>query len=1429
MSKRLKEVVSFRSDKLFNGAVNIDWFGTDEDRVVKAARAFVFHGPAYHGVVRPDAATGQGSRIQDTASFAKTIVRRCYGLEDQPFTLAIAGYGTGKSHLGVSLASLLSDPQGPTAAIVLEAIEAADQAIGREVRAVLQEARQPCLVVAINGMRSFDLTTQITQQIVRQVKSRGLDTRPLDDLRPRFKQAASLVRMANQEVIAGLTVACDAGNIDAVLNSLEQQDERVYGKVHDVFAERGMPIAALRGESIRDIIAVSVRQYCGEANPYRTILVLFDEFGRYTEFATLHSQIAGDGVLQDLFEGIQANAGAACFAGFIQYDLNGYLQRVARVAPEHKNEMLRYVTRYQAADRTGLSINLETLIANLLEKRTPEDLGRWFDNSAAAGRSGEIGDRLGRWFPASRNRRIWTDADLFHKVVRKGCWPLSPYSTWFLVHLTATGKHLQERSALALLDETWKRFGESSVPEDGDWSLSPVDFWCDDLQHDLITSEETGQQGSITLAYASVTARHEAQLSMELKQLLRAVVLASKMGLHASDQADAIEALSKLTGLDFSTADSGVRLLKDEYNVIEWDEAFKAFDILGDAVPRTQFLSFIRQRVASTYDEHGKAGLFASKASTWCDLLGDLECDFAEENKITTREWRFQGATTTLDLLPMQMKLASDRWKNAIGVDEPRGTIIYCCVEPSRDSPTIDVDVKRLLRHAAREADVAAFPILVVLVGDPGGNLGQALAEVAVLEQSINEQDRARFGNLISAHKEKMLQTVRSLIEASIKQRRYVTCFNDLEAQRLARAGAELFSRLYTRPLAFPFDGFSTARGNAADSCRELTGDLLLGKLDYDTVMGKPVKVKNRAVTVLKDGWGIFAQNGSVLRRPTHPLVKSLTVKWDDSLASESCRLPVEEALRQLCMPPYGANLASAGLLLGVFVAPRHERLTVVRNGQSCTVPQWVQDSLFRGNFVDLSALHDVELVLIGDESSEWESLLDEWEQAESYFAQVGCLNRSEELKARVPVPPALAFREVHLRERSETAQAQIDAMDQEQNDAFAKIESGLQRHDLSTLTWGAAKLSELCQRMKTEMPLWDEHQITDLQPHVERIRQEVIQRFPEWLARQAPKSDAPNVIGEFKHWMLHQVGGNLKTLRLDSQQEDLQKRVGHLIRNAETAAEARQLTRDVRSWITAHGNAHRAVRVADSRALLEVGKEYTSKLQGMAQRIEMPEIGEVRTQLAEILGRIKDAVEKTVKRASQLWKSKLRTEDDLEAFLLEAESLVSAFENCPNDLRDLLAMRRALRTYSEDHKQLRDDRLTWPEFNSLVEKLRGEAQSIVVEKEVPWPPDEVISEFAKNITKRREQASKAWIEELEAEATSVASMPAADANRLHNRVSNPPPVLTEAHTKCRVKVLKSIETRLDLLKIEWLVEKFKELALPLRKKFLQIVAEDEK
>jgi hypothetical protein len=1421
MPQRLDDIVRFRGDRLFNGAVSISWFGTDDVKSKAASQAFVFHGPMYHGVQQEDIGSGHGHRLMDTATLARAMVRRCYGLEDYSFTLAIAGYGTGKSHLGLALANLVNaPPDSEIAKSVLSAIEAADDSAGSDIRLILQEAKQPCLVLALNGMQSFDLTAEITKQIVRTLKTDGFDPKPLDDLRPRFGQAASLIQMSNKGILDDLVTACDAVSVDDLLSGLNQHDEQVYAKVHQFFASRGMPIRALSGESVRDVIDVTVREYCGEGRPYRSLLVLFDEFGKYTEFATIRSQIAGSGVLQDLFEAIQANANNVCFLGFIQFELNAYVQRVAT---EYKNEILRYVTRYQSANRVYLSINLETLIASLIEKREKDTLDERFDGEKAKDDSEAEMANLGRWFPQSRNHRLWCDSDQFHNVIRKGCWPLSSYSTWLLFYLASGGKHLQERSALALLTDVFHKYEQLEIPSAGNWALSPADLWSDALQQELISSEESGQQGAIAHSYSSVLARHGSRLSPRLRRLLCAVVIASKLGLQAKDRDDAIEALGKLSGVTLSDADEGIRLLQEEYNVLEWDEAFKAFDILGDAVPRTQFLAFIRQRVASSYDERGKATLFASRAAEWCDLLSDLECDFAEENRITTREWRYQAVTSNLDYLPQQIKIAGDRWASALGVDEPRGTVIFTYVEPSRDPATVLLDVRKLLRTVARESNVPALPILVVLLCDENGILGQALAEFAVLEESISEEDRVKFGNLIGAHKEKLSQVIREQVESMVKQKRYVTGLREeLEMQRLGRTGKELFGKIYRTPLPFPFDGFSTAKGNAAETCHDLTLELFRGKLDYEGVIAKPVKSKNRAITVLKDTWGIFTRNGSISRRPSYPAVRAITEKWDDALAEDEKRLPVRDVILELCRPPFGGNLASAGLLLGVFVAPRSEKLIAAGDGQQLAISQWVQDGVFRGKFIDLSALHGVDLILLGESSSEWDMLLDEWEQAESHLARKSCLERSYELRKRVPVPPSLGYREVHLRDLALASVEEMEKMDKAQDAAISKLEQGAKYGDIGKLTWGAVDLKVLCEKMEVEGALWTDSQIAEVQPHSERARQAAIVFFPEWIVQQAPRSDSPDHVGEFKHKMMNLVGKSLKKLALDEQFQKLDEHTSQVIRKAETIAEARQLVRGVSSWLTSNGDALRIVRIAQIRGLVEIGNEYSRKLQGIAGRIQLPEIVEMRTNLADFLAKLKKAEAETVKRASRLWQTKIQTEADIEPLFGEVESLVGAFESLSKDLEDLQLMRHALRLYQKDYTRLSDENLNWREFETFAEEIRKEWVATIGEEEPPWLPEDTMDSFVQAISKRRKQISMEWIDSIEAQVENIPTMPADEANRFYNRVSIPPPAVMDTHLKRAEAVLRKVEARLDALSVEWLLEKFKELPARAKKDFLQ-------
>ena len=1423
MSRPLNELVKFRGDKLFNGAVNVDWFQSDAERSRSASKAFVFHGPQYHGVSQADIGTAHGYRLQDTASFAQSIVRRCYGQEEEPFTLAIAGYGTGKSHLGLTIASLLNDPTSELASSIIEGIGVADASIAQEIVAILRESNQPCLVVALNGMQNYDLSSQITKQILFQLKARDLDTRPLDELRPRFAHASSLVNMANADVITELLAGEEASSKAGLLEALDRQDEAVYKRVYDVFSQRGMVITALRGESARDVIDTTVQQYCGDGKPFHSLLILFDEFGRYTEFATVKSQIAGSGALQDLFEGVQANSRSACFVGFIQFELSAYVQRIA---PEYRNEILRYVTRYQTANRSYLSINMETLIAHLIQKQHPEELDAWFDESSEKSRSVDQMHELARWFPQTSNHRLWQDIDQFHTVVRKGCWPLSAYSTWFLFHLAAAGKHLQERSALALLGNLFERYRDWPVTQNSEQTLAPADLWSNDLQQELITSEEGGQQGSITHAYTAVMSRQGVNLDDSLQRLLRAVVIAAKLGLKVRDKSDAAAALSHLAGVSSQDAISGLQLLQEEYNVIEWDQAFRQYDILGDAVPRTQFLSFIRQRVASAYDDVAKAKLFASKASQWCELLTDLDCDFAEENRVTTREWRYLAKTSDLENLPMHLKFETDRWNRATSVDEPRGSIIYCYVAAGEDSTSVESKVKKQLREAAAAIAAPATPVFVVLLDDEEGALGQALAEYAVLSESISAEDRSKYGNLIPAHLEKLTSLIRSHIDTMIKQRRYITMLKeDVAASRLSRVATEIFSKIYRSIIPFPFDGFSTSRGNAAVTCHELTRELMLGKLDYETVLGKPVKEKNRALTVLHDSWGVFGQNGRVLTRAKQSDIKRLSVQWDEKLATGDRRLSLSEIFNQLCKAPYGANSASAGLLLGVFLAPRLEKLVVDVNGQRHAVSQWMLSNLFRGKFVDASALQDAELVSTGEESSEWTALLDEWEQATTYAERVGCLMRCAPLKKRMPPPPSEAHRVLHLESLARDAVITLNAMREKQENAMQKLESGYERN-LRLAIWGAADLKEIADQMRSKLEFWGPQAADGLDPHVERARQHVIQEFPDWLSRQSPANESPDVVGKFKHEMLHQTGANLKKLALDDQVALLEQHVRDRLRNIETTVECQQLLRDVNSWISLHGNVPTVVRVAECRNLLNVAREHLNKLQGMNRRISMPEIGEARIRLAAVADVIKRGQEDVEKRAGNLWDIELKSLGDLETAADEVDALLVAFDGCDNDLDDLRAMRRALRLYRECYERLSDIGLTWSEFEQLSRTQVEAVSQAISEGEVPWDVQETLEAFARLITQQRTRASQEWMEDFVASVNGIHEMSAVEANRLYERAIKPPAVLSPADNKALLEVTGSIETRLDALKLDWLVEKFKELSGTLRERFLQLVQE---
>ena len=867
-----------------------------------------------------------------------------------------------------------------------------------------------------------------------------------------------------------------------------------------------------------------------------------------------------------------------------------------------------------------------------------------------------------------------------------------------------------------------------------------------------------------------------------------------------------------------------INQLQDEYNVIEWDEVFKAFDILGDTVPRTQFLSFIRQKVSITYDEEGKSKLFMRKAAECCELLKDLDCDFAEENKITTREWYYEGVTSNLEMLETTLKLSADRWVAAVSTDEPRGSVIYCYIDRNHDLIAVTSEVKKQLRVLTDEYKVSALPVIVILLHDEEGNLGQLLAEYSVLEENISPEDSEKFGNLIGAHKEKTYKLIQNQIEGMIKKRHYITSYKqELESNLLKRLGTELFNHIYSSILPFPFDGFSTSKGNAANTCSQLTNELFQGILDYDKILAKPAKDKNRALTVLENHWGIFTKEGSISRRPKNPMVRAISVKWDDQLQSDKNHFYIGKAIKEICRPPYGANIASAGLLLGVYIAPRINNLVAQLNGQQVAISQMLQDGIFKGKFLDINLLQSVELIKPSKDSFEWGILLDEWENEKSYYGKIECAKRAEELKRRIPIPHLIIYRYEHLNKQSIEAKYALEKMDEDINNALMRIEQGDTKDEVNELSRGASDLLKLKKQMISEVPAWTDHQIDELTPHIEKSKQAIIQIFSHWLSQQSPRGDQPDKIGYFKHWLLDLVGGNLRKLGLIAQYEELENRTSKLVKRAETTAQAKQLVREIQSYfIQNKDDAFRIVRVAKIRSLLKIGNEYKSQIEELSSQIKLDILNEILTQLFEFLNNLKKIEKVIIDRASALWDTQIHSEKELENLHLEVSTLIKIFEGCEMDLEDLYAMEKALQMFHRFCLQLKDDQLTWTQFHKLSEKLVEEIKVSFEEEELPWSVDEILPCFIKNITQQRSEMSSSWINNFKSECSLISTMITTDANRLYTKANKPPPFITEHDMKDLNKMISQIEEHLNKLAVEWLIEKYRDLPYTAKTNFLK-------
>ncbi len=1416
----VSEVVEFRHDLFFDGAVQIGWFENDIARRDKAASNFVFHGPEYHGVAANDISEAQGYRLTDTVSFTGSIVDT-FDVEtnqEHPISLAIAGYGTGKSHLALTLATVLSDPKSAVSEKILENLKLADPVVGSQIALKVKELSSPILVIPINGMGNFDLASELSRQALHRLNHHDLDTSAINDLWPRFKLACNFVER-NFSLREKEFVGHFGGEIhkEELLNRLLDHDDLAYQHVNEIFEQaNGNPLRAVGEESPTQLIETLCDEYCGPGKPFQSMLILFDEFGRFLEFAAERPHIAGDAALQQIYEGVQNNSNKCSLLCLNQYELKVYLSRISR---DSQATIQRYITRYDSAKKYYLSSNLETLFAHLIKKNDKKFLSNYLDSSDV--NSSNILQKIQSWFPTATKQSVWSDNKLFQQVIVQGCWPLHPLATWFLCR---SSDFLQQRSAISFVADAFDSEKDHLLENDGSfWAISATTLCDSPLIKELVSVEEHGQGGAIAQSYEAVTQKYQHDLLTNDRHILLAVLIAAKLGLKVNDQEEAHEAFSALSNIDVDDVQNIVNELVSEYGVLEWNERFLRYEIIGDAVPRSTFLTFLRKRTQDISAEEAEE-IFSAQGKAWAELP-DIDPQFAAQNDISTSEWNYFTSCTHIDGLPIIIDNAITDWQNAVRPDENRGQLIYCYVRGDEKIDAVSAKVQKTLNSRLKSKGSDQAPILIVLFHDEENTIRKILTEYSVLSGSLPAEAKQKFSHFIEDHKSKLIEELKLSCEKLTLNRQYL-CGKTftIEKKRLSIVCRELFQQAYPDILAFPFDGFSTARGNAAKDCRLITTELLNGNLNHDWISTQAPNTLNRAKRLLKS-WDVMGGDGQIDLYPRHTKFNELISSIEDQLKNEKL-LNVGQLFEKLIAPPYGFNIASAGLIFGVFLAPRQDIAVLNVDEQNISSGAWISKA-FSGNFLKFKQLQKTTIRYVSDsETGEWQQLLGRWDNETTHSGNLSYWENAQQLKERVSLPPGVLFeRYTRLEEQSHISIKALQELENFYEKEAKFFEKFYKWKDAGNLSRVAKDLKQRLKTMEGQQELWVNEQLAPIQSLYGQVREAAIQYFDEWLPGQSCISFQK--VPDFRRRMKEQICSNFRVIDLDGYANKVETYALKILSQIEDRQKVKYIVDQARAYLNSHQNRISSQsRVVELRQWMHDAMELVAPLMEARRQVDVPEIGTVLQQIDTFQKDCKKQIKNHEIRFGALWNVSLASLDGIRDSQREVGQLLTIFvEDKPENIDELRAMQIQLRQFEEDY-------LSWDDLtvsnNVLARKVEIRIHALLEEQddeeELPWDAEEVCNDILTHLLDERGLSAIRWLDGVGIEAKQIKYLNARNCHLYMEKISNPPAYLNPEQTKGISQLRNLLTQRLSELQLDGVLEMFRNLPKVLQKEFVEII-----
>lgn len=910
----LGKVLEFRKDLYFEGAVQADWFYSP-DKAAKVAENFVFHGKQYFGV--DEQGTGSRRRI-DTISLVEELTSKMADDHSNALTLAIADYGTGKSHLAVTLGQIFSgeDYMPNIYNKVLANIESIDKEASSRIRSLTDERN---FVMVINGMRDFNLHSEILKAAQKSLNLYGL---PDDGLRKLNRALETAETFFERNSESSLSIFEEKANKlgwsesgKRLINKIRDNlmiDDTAFEIVNAVYFDiNGQGIRWDEGLSASNILEMLISEYCGMNGRFEHIIILFDEFGRYLEYASgVNAAKSGDSALQQIFETVQNANGTLQVINFIQSDIKTYLQRV-----DQTKNISRYIGRYDASDKYYISSNLETVFANLIQRKDKisfdECIVSWQNDNEKDWK--DIYAELNKWLVT---KGMWKDYSLFRKVIVEGIYPMHPLSTFMLTQLS---DYLQNRSSLTLISQHIENSSSIDVTKGG-FLIMPETLMTGDLYTEMLAAEQEGKQPSQQcIRYDNILRKFGDKLLDKSLAVLRSNLILRILRFRTTDYADAKEALSLCSGFSIAEIEEELKWLENEYAVLGFDDHAGCFDFMEESNGAHDFKVIKKRLMASASID--KSLLQTVKIQEIAGVLEPQTTNFAIQHKISTNEWLFKHEMYAIeDFTELRVKSYIDEWANATSSTTAKGHLIWLYVNKYTEADYVE-------RAKSLVNGLVDMPIVVMLLNDDDNRLFDTLLEYHVLD-TLDDVNRKKYERHFLDDFGQAENNLKDEFDELKKKRLhlYVDGTEELKT-RMPMYLTSVFDNLYPDAISFWFDGFVTKGNNLGGKggtyyCT-IVKMLLSNTVNEVTIHNFSSDIRNRIEAVLMTttctSWKCINEQYRVIP-PEEKRARNVYDKIVNSI-NENGEFACKDIFDTYCRPPYGLSEDVITLMIAVICA----------------------------------------------------------------------------------------------------------------------------------------------------------------------------------------------------------------------------------------------------------------------------------------------------------------------------------------------------------------------------------------------------------------------------------------------------------------------------------------------------------------------------